>query len=267
MASSDPYLEFIKSKITVASREGFDVRDVHPSLMPHQCDAVTWAAGLGRALIAMSFGLGKSRIQIELARQVHQHTGQPFLIVCPLGVKHQFINEDGPEMGTRWQYVRNDAEALAAGTPYLITNYERVRDGNITPAFIDTIGGVSLLDEYGPDLLRPICRDCWFDTSTLLERLRDEREAAGAMDKFEDSYLTDAQIEILDDLIARKLSRAEVRRLIVDLTRRIDWLRRDHLLRFAQWGQVTPKTYPVINNQYSFLEVHNELIYFSAIAA
>lgn len=123
------------------------------------------------------------------------------------------------------------------------------------------------LDEYGPDLLRPICRDCWFDTPTLIERLRDEREAAGAMTNFEDSYLSDAQLEILDSLIARKLTRQQVRRLIVDLTRRIDWLKRDQQIRLAQWCQVIPTTYPVINAQYSFLEVTNELIHLTAIAA
>ena len=103
------YEEFLRTKITIADRSGFEVdpSEIDPSLKPHQSDAVIWAAGLGKALIAMSFGLGKSRIQIALAKLVHQQTGKPFMIVCPLGVKHQFSEDDGPSMGTRWKYVHH----------------------------------------------------------------------------------------------------------------------------------------------------------------
>jgi hypothetical protein len=48
-------------------------------------------------------------------------------------VKHQFQEEDGPAMGVEIAYVRTDAEVELADTPYLITNYERVRDGDIDP--------------------------------------------------------------------------------------------------------------------------------------
>jgi DNA modification methylase len=142
------YQEFLQSKITIAERSGFEVdpAHLHHENKPHQSDAIRWAASLGRALIAMSFGLGKTRIQCELARLIHERTGKPVLVICPLGVKHQFTEEDGPRLGVRWQYVRNDAEAFAAGTPYLITNYERVRDGNLTAAVIDAIAAV-FLDE------------------------------------------------------------------------------------------------------------------------
>lgn len=139
------YQQFLQSKITVADRSGFDVDPgwLHPDNKPHQRDGIIWALRMGRALLAWSFGLGKSRAQIEIARAVHRHTGKPFLIICPLGVKHQFQEEDGPALSTTWTYVRNDAEARAGG-PYLITNYERVRDGGITQDFIRELAGVSL---------------------------------------------------------------------------------------------------------------------------
>lgn len=140
------YFQFLQSKVIVASAMGFTVDDSHldPNNKPHQNDSIRWAAGLGRALIAMSFGLGKTRIQCQLAREIYNEAnpnGYPFLVICPLGVKHQFSEEDGPVLGMRWQYVRNDAEIEVADTPYLITNYERVRDGNITT---DHFCGVSL---------------------------------------------------------------------------------------------------------------------------
>lgn len=141
----DAYHQFLADKVELADYSGFDVEPerLHPSLFPHQRDMVMWALRLGRGLIAASFGLGKSTVQIEIARLVHEQTGGKFLIVCPLGVKHQFVEEDGPRMGLRFQYVRTDEEIEAADTPYLITNYERVRDGDITPAR-HNITGVSL---------------------------------------------------------------------------------------------------------------------------
>jgi DNA modification methylase len=141
------YEEFLQSKITLAKKSGFEPNEAayHPSLKPHQKDAVTWALRLGHALVAMSFGLGKSRIQCQIAEQVTSRFSGKFLVICPLGVKHQFAEEDGPVLGQTWQYVRNDAEITNSDTQYLITNYERVRDGNITKETIDQfITGVSL---------------------------------------------------------------------------------------------------------------------------
>lgn len=145
MTLLEQYYTFLNNKIELADYSGFaiDPVELHPSNFPHQNDAIQWAARLGRGLIAMSFGLGKTAIQIELARLIHQRTGDKFLIVCPLGVKHQFSEEDGPRLGIHFQYVTSDAEIESAATPYLITNYERIRDGNIDP-HKHNIAGVSL---------------------------------------------------------------------------------------------------------------------------
>jgi len=153
------YREFLESKVVVKTSHAIDVREdeLHPDNFPHQNAAIKWAAQTGRALIAASFGLGKTRIQSELARIIHERTGKKFLVICPLGVKYQFVNEDGPVLGMKWRYVTTDDDirrGLDTGatntpysttdeTPFLITNYERVRDGDITPALHD-LGGVSL---------------------------------------------------------------------------------------------------------------------------
>ena len=149
-ARIDRYYRWIAdNKIDIQATGGFaaDPSKLHKSLFPHQRDSVLWALARGKALIAASFGLGKSRMQVEIVRQVHERTGGKTLIICPLGVKHQFAEEDGPVMGVRFQYVRTDAEALAADTPYLITNYERVRDGDITKQFLSEHVECVSLDE------------------------------------------------------------------------------------------------------------------------
>lgn len=139
------YEAFLTGKIEVQEDAGFSVADgsLHESLFFHQKRTVEWALRKGRALIAKSFGLGKTRDQCEIARQVHLHTGGRFLVVAPLGVKHQFQEEDGPAMDMHWEYVRTDAEIAFAQSPYLITNYERVRDGDIDPKK-HNIAGISL---------------------------------------------------------------------------------------------------------------------------
>jgi hypothetical protein len=145
MSKLTEYYDFLKNKVQLSAKGGLDAQEFHPSLFPHQCDAVRWALARGKALLAMKFGMGETRCQIELLRQVHARTGRKVLVICPLGVRHQFMHEDGPAMDVTFAYVREDAEALAATTPYLITNYERVRDGNLSADFLrNEIAGVCL---------------------------------------------------------------------------------------------------------------------------
>ncbi len=144
------YAEWIaKNKIDIQTDEGVNARraDLHPRLFEYQKDAVLWALRRGHGLLAERFGMGKTTQQIELLRQVHRLTGGAQLVICPLGVRTQFMHEDGPAMGVQFAYVRTDEEAAAAleHSPYLITNYERVRDGNITREWIHAnVTGVCL---------------------------------------------------------------------------------------------------------------------------
>ena len=143
------YSEFLEGKIKLAEDFGFaaDAAQLHPSTLPHQADTILWAAKKGRALIGSSFGLGKTHTQIELLRLCQQQRGGRVLIVCPLGVKHQFTEEDGPRLGVNIRYVRNDQDVHEADMDrcrFLITNYERVRDGHFSPEFLASLTAVSL---------------------------------------------------------------------------------------------------------------------------
>jgi len=136
-AFHDAYYRWIaENKIDIQTLSGLKVErsDLHPRLFEYQKDAVLWALRIGHGLLAERFGLGKTTQQIEILRQVHQQVGGAQLVICPLGVRQQFTHEDGPAMGVQFTYVRTDAEASAAleTSPFLITNYERVRDGGIT---------------------------------------------------------------------------------------------------------------------------------------
>lgn len=130
------YSEFLQSKMVIAPKSGIRVEreEISAALKPHQRDAVQWAAEGGRRAIFAAFGLGKTVMQLEWCRLIHERKGGRLLIVCPLGVKQEFMRDAKDLLGMEPPvYVRNMAEVSAAGGWLMITNYERVRDGDITP--------------------------------------------------------------------------------------------------------------------------------------
>ena len=139
------YEKFLQSKIKIASAMSPDLGSLplDGPLSDHSRIMARWMLMQGRGLLAASFGLHKTRTQCAVARAMAEHTGRKFLVVCPLGVRYQFQVEDGPAMGMDWTYVRTDSEIETAPSLYLITNYERVRDGGIIPEK-HNLAGVSL---------------------------------------------------------------------------------------------------------------------------
>lgn len=135
------YQELISKKVIKADQFGFEVNpdDLHPSLFPHQRDTVAWMLKGGRRAGFLSFGLGKTRINLEIQRQCHLRDGGKVLFITTLGVRAEFTRNDGPAMGMDLQYCRNMAEVEAANTPYIITNYERVRDGDIDLGYFTSV--------------------------------------------------------------------------------------------------------------------------------
>lgn len=130
------YLDFLKNKVIKAPVSGIDVsvNEISSVLKPHQRDAVIWALKGGRRALFEAFGLGKSIQQLEWCRVLTERIGGKALIVCPLGVKQEFT-EDAVNLLhiPAPTYVRNMAEVNATENKIVITNYERVRDGDIDP--------------------------------------------------------------------------------------------------------------------------------------
>ena len=138
------YKEFIKSKVAIAKQSGFDATELNKALFPHQADSVRWALKGGRRAIFAAFGNGKTNMGLELAHQCALHTGKQSLIICPLGVKQEFEHDARVILGYPAPvYVKTQAEVEASGAEILITNYERVRDGDIDVTYF----GCTVLDE------------------------------------------------------------------------------------------------------------------------
>ena len=138
------YTEFLKSKVAVAKQSGFDAAELNPALFPHQADSVRWALKGGRRAIFAAFGNGKTNMGLELAHQCAKHTGKQSLIICPLGVKQEFQHDSREILGyPAPRYVKTQAEVEYSDDEILITNYERVRDGDIDVTYF----GCTVLDE------------------------------------------------------------------------------------------------------------------------
>ena len=132
------YQEFLEHKIDVAPLVGLDVQadQLSSALKPHQRDSVLWALRGGRRALFAAFGLGKTVMQLEWARIVAERTGGQVLIVAPLNVRREFYDDATHILHQQPPvYVKTQAEAesLGARVPVVITNYERVRDGDIDP--------------------------------------------------------------------------------------------------------------------------------------
>jgi DNA modification methylase len=140
--------------MVIAAESGFDVADheINQNLKPHQRDAVRWAVKGGKRALFESFGLGKTVQELEIARLVTEKTGGRALIVLPLGVRQEFRRDAERILGMEPPaYVRSMAEIEAAKGRILMTNYERVRDGDIDPnSFTCTVlDEASVLRSYG----------------------------------------------------------------------------------------------------------------------
>jgi hypothetical protein len=132
------YSSFVGAKAPAIIKAGFapDIQGDH--LWEWQRDCVDWACQLGRGALLEDTGLGKTRQQIEWARQVANHTGRRVLILAPLAVGAQTVRE-GQAIGVEGIAQSRTPDDIS--TPIVVTNYERAHIYN--PA--DFVGVV--LDE------------------------------------------------------------------------------------------------------------------------
>jgi DNA modification methylase len=136
------YNEFLESKILEVKNTGFEYNNFHENTFPHQRDTCQWALYGGTRAIFCSFGLGKTVIQLEIAKAVVERTGKPFLIGQPLGVVQEFKDDAKTILGLDIAYVINQADLEAANieSKIYLSNYDRIREGNFDLSFF---GGIS----------------------------------------------------------------------------------------------------------------------------
>lgn len=150
---SDRYTQFLETKMRLAPQDGFpvDLDEVTPEplLKAHQRAVVPWACAGGRRALFLSFGLGKTRIQLEILRLVLKRHGGPVLVILPLGVRQEFRRDAGI-LGIATKFIRR-AEEIEPDEVVHLTNYETVRDGKLDPNLFLAVSldEASCLRSYG----------------------------------------------------------------------------------------------------------------------
>ena len=147
------YIDFLKEKMAISHDSGFQIdrNDLTPTLYPHVKDSVEWAIRGGCRAIFSSFGMQKTVTQLEILRLIVKHEGGKALIVCPKRVVHEFTHQAKTHLGMDVQYVRNRSEVEACPSDVMVTNYERVRDGDINPSYFvaTSLDEASVLRGFG----------------------------------------------------------------------------------------------------------------------
>jgi DNA modification methylase len=174
-----PYREFLARKVPFSPAAGFDVdpAEINPRMKPHCQAIVQWLLRGGRRAAFASFGLHKTVIQLETVRLAANHAGGPGLIVVPLNVRREFINDAKNRLGwaTPPRFIRSINEVDSTGV--YLTNYETVRDGKLDPRhFVATsLDEADVLRGFGgTKTFREFMRLFAGDGKTLNDRVRSE---------------------------------------------------------------------------------------------
>jgi hypothetical protein len=116
------YKEFLSNKEKTIAAQGINVNEsqLNSNLFDFQKIIVQKALQKGRFAIFADCGLGKTFMQLEWANQVYKNTQKPVLIIAPLAVNKQTIEE-----GERWGITVKNAFSDQFA-PIQIINYEQL---------------------------------------------------------------------------------------------------------------------------------------------
>ena len=89
----EDYKKFLQSKVRRIENSGFKPKKLNKHLKPFQSFCVQRALISGKFALFEDCGLGKTIQQLEWANQVSEHTNDPVLILAPLAVVGQTIDE------------------------------------------------------------------------------------------------------------------------------------------------------------------------------
>jgi len=116
------YHEFLQQRQQYGSDDGFDPLWMPAFLFGFQQYLVDWAVRKGRAAIFADCGLGKTPMQLVWAQNVVQKTNKPVLILTPLAVTGQTLDE-----ATKFSIDARRAAPEQNGSATIdVTNYEKL---------------------------------------------------------------------------------------------------------------------------------------------
>lgn len=156
------YLKFLENKKKQILDAGFDVEEssLNPYLFDFQRYIVKKALKKGRYAVFLDCGLGKTLIQLEWANQVVKNTGGYVLILAPLAVSGQTI-EEGKKFGIdveKLDPLYFDLD-IKPGRIY-ITNYEQLDNIDLSLFTGIVLDESSILKNYEGKIRNSIIDGC-----------------------------------------------------------------------------------------------------------
>lgn len=117
------YRAFLEAKAQLDGEHGFAPTFEHPDAYDFQSHLVAWAVQQGRAALFADCGLGKGLMALSWAHNIVRHAAKPVLIVAPLSVSLQFVDE-----GAKFDLpaIRALDGRVPRGAEIVTTNYERL---------------------------------------------------------------------------------------------------------------------------------------------
>lgn len=119
------YIDFLEKKKKNRIESGFDANEMNSSLFPFQEYCVKRALKAGKFALFEDCGLGKTLQQLEWAKQVSEHTDKPVIILAPLGVVPQTIQE-GIKFGYKVSEIGLTVFDADLASGIYITNYDNL---------------------------------------------------------------------------------------------------------------------------------------------
>jgi len=116
------YHDFIESKRHISSDYGIETNYLPDGMFDYQKYVSEYAIKKGRCAVFLDTGLGKTIIELTIAKNYIQHTNKPVLIITPLAVAFQFIKEAK-------KFDIDDIEYCKDGnykSKIVVCNYERL---------------------------------------------------------------------------------------------------------------------------------------------
>lgn len=87
------YQQFLEAKRHSATNHGIEPNYIPDEMFDYQKYVTEYAIKKGRCAVFLDTGLGKTFIELAIARNYVKHTNKPVLIITPLAVAFQFIKE------------------------------------------------------------------------------------------------------------------------------------------------------------------------------
>jgi hypothetical protein len=122
MIVADEYRSFLESRTHLSGNFGFSPSFLPDYLFDFQTHLIEWATQKGRAAIFADCGMGKTPMQLVWAQNVVEKENKPVLILAPLSVSQQTVDE-AEKFSIE---ARRSIDGSNIGARIIVTNYERL---------------------------------------------------------------------------------------------------------------------------------------------